>query len=126
MRLFGFPKQNEEGHNPHTQWLLGRKPRLGHLHQPHIQAEVGRGPRVTATPSPLLGGEEPGVSGRWIWKPESPLVAFDNAREVPLPKRVSSLRRRSPQLLLSSTETKTRMDISVKRTYKNCLRWTSR
>lgn len=76
MRLFLFPSGYEEGHKPHRQRLLGRRPRLGPLHQSHIQAEVGRGPGVTATPSPLLGGEELGVSGRWIWKSENPLVVI--------------------------------------------------
>lgn len=60
VRLFGFPSGCEEGHEPHMQRLLRRRPRLGHLHQPHIQAEVGRGPGVAATPSPPLGGKELG------------------------------------------------------------------
>lgn len=74
VRLFGFPNGCEEGHEPHMQRLLRRRPRLGHLHQPHIQAEVGRGPGVA--PSPPLGGKELRVSGRWTWKPESPLVVI--------------------------------------------------
>lgn len=94
VRLFGFPNGCEEGHEPHTQRLLRRRPRLGHLHQPHIQAEVGRGPGVAATPSPPLGGKE--LGGSQADGPGSqrvPWWLFGKAREEPLAKRVSPLGR---------------------------------
>lgn len=94
VRLFGFPNGCEEGHEPHMQRLLRRRPRLGHLHQPHIQAEVGRGPGVAATPSPPLGGKE--LGGSQADGPGSqrvPWWLFGKAREEPLAKRVSPLGR---------------------------------
>lgn len=84
----------EEGHTPHTQRLLRRRPRLGHLHQPHIQAEVGRGPGVAATPSPPLGGKElGGLRQMDLEAREFPWWLFGNAREEPLAKRVSPPRK---------------------------------
>lgn len=129
VRLSGFPSGWEEGHEPHMQRLLGWRPRLGHLHQPHIQAAVGRGPGVNCCSISPLGRRGPwGLRQMDLEARESPVV-IDNAREEPLAKRVSppeKVRRGFPHSLLSLTETKTKMDISVERIYKNCLRWTSR
>lgn len=128
VRLSGFPNGWEEGHEPHMQRLLGRRPRLGHLHQPHTQAEVGRGPGVNCCSISPVGRRGPwGLRQMDLEARESP-VATDT-REEPLAKRVSPPEKERggfPHSLLSLTETKTKMDISVEGIYTNCWRWTSR
>lgn len=77
---------------------------------------------------PSWEGRSSGVSGKWIWKPESAQWLFDNpgksiSQECLFPGEGERWFPCSP---LSLTETKMRMDINVKRIDKNPSKWTSR
>lgn len=109
MRLFGFPNECEEGYEPHKQ------------RQPHIQAEVGGGQGVNCHSISRVGRRGAQVLRQMDLEGRAPWWLSDNAREEAISHEAffpKEGKRRCPHSLLSLTETKTRMDIRVKRSYK--------